>query len=342
MPRKPFFVLSTLFFTLALIGSGCGSIVSQQPTSTVIAPAVTRVPPTETPKPAANKVWISLGNGLDQKDINSITQQIQALAQQASLQVEQKTPISKEDLAAQADQVKVVVAFPPDPGLAEMAAAHPQVVFISVGISGLAVEANLYQVAPQGKHPEWDGYLAGYIAAILTDDNRIGMLTEGNSVDGTAAAAGFNNGGVMYCGLCNPVYPPYTDYPYVMTLPANPQQADWQSTADAFIKSAVKTAYVYPTVSTPELLLYLAQNGMKLIGSEPAPAGLEPVWIATIQTDYSGPFTVAWGDTIAGKPAGSYPVQLKVIPTEGNGLTEGKMKWIDQVISGLIDGTLMQ
>jgi hypothetical protein len=342
MPKKPITAFSFLFLILVLISAGCGSNAAQQIPSTATAPASTPIPPTETPKPAANKVWISLGDGLDQQDSQSITQQIQTLAQQAGLVVEQKSPVSKADLASQAEQVKLVVAFPPDPGLAEMAAASPQVLFISIGIPGLAEAANLYQVAPQGKHPEWDGYLAGYIAAILTDDYRIGMLTEGISADGTTAAAGFNDGGVMFCGLCNPVYPPYTDYPYVMTLPANPQQADWQPVADAFIAKAVKTAYVYPSVSSPELLLYLAQNGMKLIGSEPAPKGLEPVWIATIQTDYGTPFTAAWGDVLAGKTAAGYPVQLKVIPTDGNGLTEGKMKWIDQVISGLIDGTLMQ
>lgn len=342
MHRKSHKFIIFCILLVSIILSACGGgQPANIPTSTVAIPTATTQPPTETPVPVANKVLIGSASTLQQDQFQGILQTIQDLSQKSGWQVDQIEAITKDEVAARANELKVVVTFPPDPGLSEMATAYPAITFISVGINGLADMTNLYQVAPQGFHPEWEGYLAGYIAAILTDDWRIGMLSQAGSPEAASAATGFYNGGVMYCGLCNPELPPYTDYPYTQEINAGSTQAEWQPLVDSFIQKQVKTAYVYPTVASSEVMLYLAQNSVRIISSTPPPAGLESVWIAVIKSDYAAPIISAWTDFTTDLPAGKYSVQIKITPVDGTLLSDGKMKWVNQVITDLTNGNLM-
>ncbi len=143
------------------------------------------------------------------------------------------------------------------------------------------------------------------MAATLTDESRIGIVTAASSEDGKKRAEGFINGGVMFCGLCNPVYPPYEDYPLAVEVNAGSAQTEWQPVIDSFLSKQVKTAYVDPASLSPELLLYMAQYGVKLISSTTVPAGLEPAWLAVIQTKYDQAIQSAWQDVLAQNPAGT-------------------------------------
>jgi len=331
-------VLSITLILIILL-SAC-SPVSTPPAT--LAPSLTPptpVPPTEIPVPAT-KVWVSLGGGLSQEQLVSLGQSLQGLIQQSGWEMEQKPAISMADLDASAAQLKAVVILPPDPGAAEMAQKYPAISFLTVGIPGLPELPNLFRAAPDGNKPEWDGFLAGYIAAILAPEWRIGVLTQSGSQEGANAADGFINGGVLYCGLCLTQYPPFTDYPYRMDMNAGSSPADWQSSADQFIASGVRMAYVFPTLATPEVLVYLAQNGLALLGSVPPPNELQSIWIATIQTDLLGAMQKAWIDLTAGNPPGEYGTRPQIIPGGSGLLTEGKLALLNSVIDDLVDGVI--
>jgi hypothetical protein len=281
-----------------------------------------------------------LGGGLSQAQLISLGQSLQELIQKSEWEMEQKSTISMADLDASAAQLKAVVILPPDPGVAEMAQKYPAVSFLTVGIPGLPELPNLYRAAPDGNKPEWDGFLAGYISAILTPEWRIGILTQSGSQEGANAADGFINGGVLYCGLCLTQYPPFTDYPHRLDMNAGLSQADWQITADQFIRDGVRMAYVFPTLATPEVLLYLAQNGVALMGSVPPPNELQSVWVATIQTDLLGAMQKAWADLAAANPPGDYGTRPQIIPGGSGLLTEGKLALLNSVIDDLVYGVI--
>ena len=65
----------------------------------------------------------------------------------------------------------------------------------------------------------------------------------------------------------------------------------------------MKTAYIYPGVANPEMMAYLAQGGMKLIGSQAPPDALRPAWVATVNMDYGSGLQSVWADVIWGLPA---------------------------------------
>ncbi len=141
-----------------------------------------------------------------------------------------------------------MVALPPDPGIANLAAANPQAQFLAVGIPGVTVTSNLSQIGSDGERPDQQGFLAGYLAAVITPDWRVGVISQSDSPAGKAAQNGFTNGVIFYCGLCRPSYPPFIQYPILVDLAAG---TDPQAAVDSLVSNAVKTVYVSPAVEDP-------------------------------------------------------------------------------------------
>jgi len=109
------------------------------------------------------------------------------------------------------------------------------------------------------------GFLAGVIAAMLTADWRVGVLSISDNPTGRAARTGFLNGAAYFCGLCNPFYGPIVDYPVFVELPAAASSAEWQAAAGQLIAQSVKTVYLPPAVNDPDLLTFFADSGVDVI-----------------------------------------------------------------------------
>lgn len=329
--------------TADLVATAVSEQQKQQQGQTQSPAAAAETPASPTPQVAAGtEVWFVKGAALGQDASAALLQTVKDLAQKSNLTVVEKESLSKDELASSGGKARLVVVLPPDPGgLADMISANAATLFITIGIPNMPSSANLYAVAPAGLHPEWEGYVAGYIAAVLTDDWRIGMLGQAGSADSAGAETGFNNGGVMYCGLCNPQYPPYTDYPFIQEINPGPQ-ANWQQVVDAFLQKQISTAYVYPGASSPELLQYLAQNKVRLITSSTPISGLEASWIGVVQSDIATPLSTAFTDAAAGTPPGTYEVRVKITPVDTTLLTEGKMNWLNQMLDKLSSDALIQ
>ncbi len=335
MPKRP---INVLIIILALFVAGCGVNVPAAATLEpveypTVAPATDIPVPTEIPP--ANRVLLATGSQLAEADTQTISVMAQSLSEQSGLIFESIPALTPEALTP---DVKIVIALPPDPGIADLASRFPDIRFISVGISAIQPSNNLFAVGNEGAHPEWVGFTAGYVAAILTNEWRVGALTQAGSNEGLLAGDAFRNGAMFFCGLCNPTFPPFTDYPIYVDMPIAASQPEWQQIADAFIISGVKTAYIYPTVADSNLMIYLAQGGMRLIGGETPPDALRPAWIATIQMDYSNGLQKVWGDAVSGLPGRTVPTGISLTDVDTNALTEGKMRLVYEVIAALMAG----
>jgi hypothetical protein len=126
---------------------------------------------------------------------------------------ESVSTISTADLPG--DGLQLIVALPPDPGLAALIAAAPETQFLAVNIPGLEPAPNLSQIQAQGVRPDQSAFLAGYLAAAITQDWRAGVI----SLAGDATARlGFTNGVYYFCGLCRPAYPPFPNPGYPLSV----------------------------------------------------------------------------------------------------------------------------
>ena len=140
--------------------------------------------------------------------------------------------------------------------------------------------------------------------------------------------------------LCQKKYAPFNYESPVMEMVPNASQPEWQPVADTFNGSAVKTAYIYPGVANPEMMAYLAQGGMKLIGSQTPPDALRPAWVATVKMDYASGLQAIWADVISGAAGKAVPAGISISDVDANILTDGKMRLVNEVIAALTVGAM--
>ena len=292
-----------LITLLSLVLFGCNSALPvgvstavSKETATQALPTVTGTPlPSATPQ--APLVILLAPNGSDTELSGPLQPVLAELSVQAGLRFKLLPTLSKSDLTS---QVKLVVALAPTDNLASLAVNAPSTQFLAIGVPDLQPGQNLSLVGSPAGRPDQLGFMGGYIAALITKDWRVGVIsTEDGS--GMAARQGFFNGAIYYCGLCRPSYPPFYQYPLYSELAPGASAADRQAAADYLIDQAVETVYIAPGAGDDSLLEYLAQAGVNLIGSSPPPVTVQNQWVATLQTDSVSAVRKLWPDLLKGQ-----------------------------------------
>jgi hypothetical protein len=196
-------------------------------------------------------------------------------------------------------------------------------------------------VATQSAQPDQQGFLAGYLATLVTPDWRVGVISTSNDLAGKAERQGFLNGAIFYCGLCRPAYPPFVQYPVYAEIASGASAADQQAAADSLIAQGVTTVYVAPGAGDAGLLEYLASKGVNLIGGVTPPQGIRDRWIATIHGDWLEGVRLAWEAALSGQPGGNASLPLAITLVNETLLSTGRQRLAEQIryelASGLID-----
>jgi hypothetical protein len=257
------------------------------------------------------------------------------LAERDGLAFLERAEISDADWQS---DVRLVVALPPDPGLAALAPAHPGTQFLAVGVPALQPAQNLSVIGAQGDRPDRQGFLAGYLAAVITQDWRVGVISRADTPAGKAAEGGFVNGAIFYCGLCRPAYPPFYQYPVVAAISAGASQADQQVAADTLLSNAVQTVYVAPGVGDESLLNYLAEAGVNIIGSAPPTAQVQNRWVASIQVDWAQAVREAWSRLMNGETGLSLAGPLQLTDRNETLFSSGRQGYVERMLQDLLDG----
>jgi len=318
-----------LLLALAVVLAACSSATSDSQTPTVAAtagPTATFTPePTPTSPPPLAVLLIPEGS--DPALSGALQPKMAELAAQDGLQFETRTALSAAEIGP---NYRVVVAISPDPGLAQLAAGAPGTQFLALGIPGVQPAANLSIVGGDGEQPDQLGFIAGYLAAVITDDWRAGAMTADDSA-GQLAAQGFRNGLVFFCGLCRPSYPPFYEYPVLASPPG-------QASADSLIGQGVQTVYLDPAASDAALLEYLAQAGLNLIGSAPPPESLKDRWIATIQTDLVAGLEQLWPGLVNGQGGTALPTPIVITDRNETLFSTGRQRLVDETLAAMQAG----
>jgi hypothetical protein len=320
--------------------AGC-SKTPATPTTTpqpAIAPTITpEAPPTATAThtPAPLLAVLLAGPGADTTQAGVLQTALNEIITSAGLRWQVRQQLTPADLTP---AVHLVVALPPDPGLAALAAAAPGTQFLAVGVPGLEPAANLSVVGAQGPRPDQQGFIAGYIAAMLTPDWRAGAITISDSAEGRAARSGFLNGAVFFCGLCNQSYPPFYDYPRYVELPANASAAEWQAAANHMIDYYVETVYVAPGAGDPAMLATLAAAGINLIGSGAPGEAIQPNWVLSFSSDPLAQVQAVLPQILAGQGGKNLPLPLEFAAINPELFSPGKQALAEQVLADLLAG----
>jgi hypothetical protein len=328
-----------LLLLAALMLTACGGKATQTP-----APLI----PTSTPEPKVSPTPLMplailvLPADMPQKDKDTYQTLVYDLTQANGMRWQVLNALSPADLALIGPSLKIVIALPPDPGLAALIAAAPDVQFLAVGIPDLPAASNLSSIGGGGLPVDQQAFLAGYVAGLVAPEWKVGILSQKDTPGGDAAVVAFGNGFTFFCGSCrNPLFPqPAGIYPVVVRIPTDAKPGEYTAYADLLIRNVVKVAYVYPDVATSDLLGYMSQKDMLLIGQSLPSEDVRPAWILSIQPDIISAIKNIFPDLIAGKGGQVVPTPLFLADVNPDLLSEGKLRLVQDVLAGLQNGTI--
>jgi hypothetical protein len=307
------------------------------------APQATATP-SASPTPAAPLVILVMPADLPEQEYDRNQTLVYELAQQHGMRFQVRNSLTLEDLAFEGAALKVVISLAPDPGLASLTAAAPSVQFLAIGIPDLQAAPNLSILGAAGVPVDQQAFLAGYITAMLAPEWRVGILSQKDNPGGEAARFAFVNGFHYFCGAClNPYFTqPYAAgmYPIVVRIPAEALEGEYMAYADILLDNYVNAAFVYPAVADLDVLSYLADYGVLLVGQELPSEDLRGNWIVSIRPDLSSAIVSIFPELVAGRGGQTFPTPLFLDDINPGLLTEGKLPLVQQVLSGLQDGSI--
>ncbi|MFM8320541.1 MAG: hypothetical protein ACKOC5_06455 [Chloroflexota bacterium] len=290
-------------------------------------------PPTATPQP--DTLALLALEGVDTGQATAVQELLGELAAKHGLQFKTLTELSGQQLGP---EVRVAVALAPDFGLQSLANANPGVQFLALGVPGIEPGVNVSVVTGGGARPDEAAFVAGYLAALITQDWRVGVISRGDSPAGKAARNGFLNGAVFYCGLCRPALPPFVQYPVFVDLAEGQSGAEAQAAAGPLIANAVQTVYVAPGAGDAALVEYLAGQGLRVIGGETPPPAAAGQWVATLRADETGALQQAVERLLNGETGFTIASPLGISAVNPGLLSGGRQRLVDNLLADLLAG----
>jgi hypothetical protein len=337
-----YIIYTILLAYLGLSLSACGGVIpTDKPTLTSSpSPTASATPiPTLTPTPTSLPPLAVLlaPEGADEAAVSYLQTTLNAIVTGQGYRWQVRQQLSAADLAP---ELRLVVAVPPDPGLAQLAASAPDTQFLALGIPGLESSPNLTLIGVADGRPDQQGFIAGVIAAMLSPDWRAGAISLSDTVEGRSARSGFLNGAVYFCGLCRPIHSPFYAYPLYFELPSTATTAEWQEAANYIIDHYVQTVYVYPGAGDEAMLSSLAAAGVNIISSGDPPASASGNWVVSLTTDplplIQSQVEGLLNGTLSGGQSLAVPIQFTNINPAL--FTPGKQRAAEQILSDLQAG----
>jgi hypothetical protein len=319
---------------IAVFLTACG--LGSQGTPTAIQTSTPIPLPTLTATPVTPLAILVMPSDLDKSLSDAYQKVVYDLAQGSGLRFQVRNTFTKADIEP---GLQIVVVLPPDPGIAALAAAAPKVQFLAINLPGVTAGGNISALATSSQ-ADVPAFIAGYTAAMISDDYHSGMLVPDGNPDAQRATVAFASGASYYCGLCQPFYYVPFSYPQFQAIPAGEDKTHFPAYANILLNDRkVYTLYLYPDIAIKELTDYLGTTGTQVIGTvlpNPTPAG----WVMTIRPDETKAIQNAWPDLVAGKGGQDILSPLGLRDVNPTLLSPGKERLVQQVLDDLQAGRI--
>ncbi len=178
--------------------------------------------------------------------------------------------------------------------------------------------------------------MAGYIAAVQSEEYRVGII----SVDDAAGQEyrdAFLNGAIYFCGNCATLYPPYEVYPADESVAPGADQTALENAAQVLLGKGVNIVLVAPGLQNAGLYQYLAQNGVRLIGTDAPQAGLEGSWVASVLLTSGVSLEATLGAVLDGT---GVPGSGSLVEINYTGVGEARLAHFAQILAQLNSGSI--
>lgn len=207
----------------------------------------------------------------------------------------------------------------------------PAVVLLGAG--GSSSQASV--IGGDGWRYDRQGFLAGYIAAMISDDWRVAAIADSRLPGGAAILEGFTSGVRFFCGLCRQVYAPHVEMPLLVDLA---EAGSLEAGLAPLTQAGVETVFLAPGVATEDLLRRLEALGMQALGSE-RPADSELGWVASIRPDPGAALEEAWPALTGGERV-DLPMPLAIVEVDETRLSPGRLELARRTLERLLAGEI--
>lgn len=333
-------ILIYWFLLFLIFLTGCGAVAE---TATVVLDTATvspTSPPTETPTPMAPVGVFLTAEGANPDMVEELGTLIGEYIKEEGLRYQVLPNLSASDL--ENETYAIVVVIPPFPELAALAESAPDTKFLAIGFNQLSLGDNLSVLGSGGTDYDIQGFIAGYIAAMITDDWRVGALSVQENPDALAARDGFRTGVKYYCGLCNPKYAPMGInyiYPKYIDLPVDATDSEISANIDYLVDRVVNTYYIVPGVGTPQIYRSLIAYEKNIIGS-----GIDyreeyrDNWIASLEYDLVTSLVEFWPRFLEAETGLEELPPLLITDVNYDLLSEGKLNLVEKILEEVQGG----
>lgn len=330
------------FLVITLLLTGCGArgekTISPAEGTFTAVPEPTIAIDTPTPLPPVGVLLTPPGS--DQGLIDELNPIIGSYIRDLGLRYQVLSNLTQDDF--QHDDFQIVVVLAPFPDLQTLAESAPDTKFLAVGFNELDLGANLSILRSGGGDYDVQGFVAGYIAAMITTDWRVGALSVQENPDALAARDGFRTGVKYFCGLCNPKYAPtginYL-YPKYIDLPVDATDLHISANVDFLVDRAVNTYYIVPGVGTPLMYRMLVAYEKNIIG--PGSDYLEEYkdnWVVSLEYDLMAALEEFWPLFIEAESGLEHIPPLLLTDINYDLLSEGKLILVEKILEEVSSG----
>ncbi|MFN2119886.1 MAG: hypothetical protein ACK2T0_05810 [Anaerolineales bacterium] len=332
-----------LSLTLAAILGACS--LGRQPEPTPIPSPTLEPSPTPVPTPDVPLAVLVVPADMDATASDQYQKTVYELAQESGMRYQVRNSYTVQDLDP---MLRVLIAVPPDPGIAALAEAAPRAQFLAINIPGVSAGGNISVLATTNQ-VDIPAFIAGYTAALISDDFRAGMIMPKDDPLAQQAATAFANGMGYYCGLCTG-FRLYIDqnggalsFPQFVQIPSDQdpgQLGGWANYAVGSLKISALYLYPDPKLEVKQLLDGLGQTGAMVIGAappDPKPSG----WVMEIGPDEVKAIQTAWPQLVAGQGGISVPSPLGLRDVDPVLLSPGRQRLVEGVLDDIQAGRIL-
>lgn len=318
-----------LILTGSLIVAAC-TPASPAPTAAPALPTETATPePTATLTPLPRRVAFAAAPGSSTALVQEAHRTLSALADASGVVLDVRNEIQPGDVA---EDWRVVILLGRPANFDELTASAPLVQFVLIDSAEIQPSANVSLILLK---PERQAFLAGYVSTLIAPDYRAAALLPSDEPRGALLFESFHNGGGFYCGRCPGVYMPVLLFPIIYSLPVASDLTAWQAGVAELQQSYIYVMYVDPEIASPELLNYLTQLGLTLVGGETPPNEVRGNWAATVQQSPFDNLGRHWDGLLGGQGGFVEAAEISVVDINETYLTPGKQRLVEGVIEKL-------
>jgi len=284
--RGNVFGIFLVIISMSLL-AGCGrNPETTQPAENIPTPTIL-----PTPLPAADRVVLIRQVNVDQNLAAQAESVLRELAAGSGLEFEVRESLINNEVTP---DMKVVVFLERPENLGSLAASAPATQFVAVTSDDWNPADNISVIRLRKENT---AFMAGYLAALLAPNYRVGALMSAEEASYNQA---FVNGVYYFCGFCSSQIFPNNAYPVIATRPASSPPTAWQEAFNEINASKVNVLFVSDGAASPELFTFLSTMDVALIGTQSPTEEGRARWVVTIFADGTAPLRNIWPDIMAG------------------------------------------